>query len=667
MLLVAVAALAATPLSGQARRPMTLVDLAELPRVLDPQIAPDGRTITFMRSRPDWKLGRAVWSLWRQDVDGGAPKQLTSGGNGEIPGSTRWSPDGRTIAFVRDGQLQRIPADGGDVRPLTKHATPVTSPSWSPDGAAIYFLAADSRTPDERDRDRRRGDVYALDEGGKARQLWKVTVATGAEQVVTSGDLSVISYRLSRDGRRIALERAPGSLLDDAERAEVWVMDADGKNAHAVTSNHIEETDPELSPDGTEVLFLADASASLEPFYTTTIFTVRASGGVPRAVTTLPYAFDRATWSTDGRSIIASGNMGVHAEVFRIDRATGRAQPLTNGDHAVPPAPAASWSFDPVGGRLVFQLDEATRFGDVWLLDAFDGTHQARRVTDAFEAMNRAFALPRQEKIEWKSRDGTVVEGLLFYPLDYQAGRRYPLIVQLHGGPAESDKFGAGSGLVQNYFPVLAADGYAVLRPNYRGSQGYGSPFLRGIINDYFGRMVDDVMTGIDAVVARGVADPNRLALMGWSAGGHLVNKLVTVTNRFKAASSGAGAADWISLYAQTDLRTNRALVFGGTPWQSNAPIEALWGSSPVKDAANVKTPTLFFVGENDPRVPLAQSIEMFRAVQSAGAPTHLYVAPREGHQWGDLRHLIFKANAELEWFDRYVQGRAHAWQNPPE
>src|SRR5581483_1364501 len=246
-------------------------------------------------------------------------------------------------------------------------------------------------------------------------------------------------------------------------------------------------------------------------------------------------------------------------------------------------------------------------------------------------------------------------------------GTRYPLIVQMHGGPMESDKFGSGVGLFQNYFPVLTGKGYVVLRPNYRGSSGYGSAFYRDPVGNYFTNMHLDVMAAVDALVAQGIADPNQLMLMGWSAGGHLANKLITFTDRFKAASVGAGASDFISFYAQTDVRYVRTPWFGGTPWQADAPIAAYWNNSPVKDAAKARTPTLFFVGENDPRVPLPQSIEMWRALKSNDVPTHLYVGPREGHQWTGLHHLLFKANAELEWFENYGRGRTYQWETAPD
>ena len=379
------------------------------------------------------------------------------------------------------------------------------------------------------------------------------------------------------------------------------------------------------------------------------------------------YAIDAATWAPDGKSIYAVVNMGVHEEVFQIDVASHSAKQLTDGKHYIP-ATGSGWSFAPRAGLMAMQLDEPTRYGDVWTLPmSSTGGGAPTRITGVYDALERDFALPRQERVEWKSADRTAIEGLLVYPLDYREGTRYPLVVQLHGGPTESDKYGFGSGLLSNYVPVLAARGYAILRPNYRGSAGYGNAFYRDIIGGrYFKNMTDDVMTGVDALVKQGLADPDRLALSGWSAGGHLANKLITMTDRFKAASSGAGVANWLSMYGQTDTRANRTIWFGGTPWQKNAPIAAYWNNSPIKDVANARTPTLFFVGENDPRVPMPQSIEMYRALKSLDVPTHLYAAPRESHQWLEIRHLLFKANAELEWFEKYVRGRTYAWEQAP-
>ena len=256
------------------------------------------------------------------------------------------------------------------------------------------------------------------------------------------------------------------------------------------------------------------------------------------------------------------------------------------------------------------------------------------------------------------------VEGVVTYPADYQAGQKYPLAVMTHGGPQAADKYGIGS--MSYEIQVLAGKGYVSLQPNYRGSTGYGDAFLRDMVGHYFQNAHLDVMAGVDELIRRGVADPDRMVKMGWSAGGHMTNKMITFTDRFKAASAGAGVAQWMSMYAQSDIRSYRTPWFGGTPWQKDAPIDAYWNNSPLKDVANVKTPTLFFVGERDPRVPMPQSLEMYRALKSHGVPTHLYVAPREPHGWGELRHQLSKLNAEIEWFEKYATKRPFTPERAP-
>jgi dipeptidyl aminopeptidase/acylaminoacyl peptidase len=286
------------------------------------------------------------------------------------------------------------------------------------------------------------------------------------------------------------------------------------------------------------------------------------------------------------------------------------------------------------------------------------------QVTHVFDDLAKTFTLGRQEAITWKGADGVTVEGVVTYPVDYQAGQKYPLAVMTHGGPQAADKYSIGSMAYE--IQVLAGKGYVSLQPNYRGSTGYGDAFLRDMVGHYFQNAHLDVLAGVDELIRRGVADPDRMVKMGWSAGGHMTNKIITVTDRFKAAATGAGVAQWMSMYAQSDIRSYRTPWFGGTPWQKNAPIEAYWNNSPLKDVARVKTPTLFFVGERDPRVPMPQSIEMYRALKSLGVPTHLYVAPREPHGWGELRHQLSKLNAEIEWFERYATKRPFTPERAP-
>ena len=257
VMLAGIAALA-TP-GAQSRKPISIVELAEVPRILSPTLSPDGRSLAYMLSRADWRSGRLIWHLWRQEVGGGAPVQLTFAETGDIPVGLRWSPDGKTLLFLRAGQISLLSSAGGEARVLSRHATGVSSPTFTPDGTAIYFLAFDPPTAEERERTRLRDDVYAYDEDYKQRHLWKIAVATGEETQVTKGNFSVIEYKLSPDGTRLAVKETPSPLEEDGVRGEIWFMDADGGNARVLTSNEIEESGVHTYPSG-------PWHAGLEPF-----------------------------------------------------------------------------------------------------------------------------------------------------------------------------------------------------------------------------------------------------------------------------------------------------------------------------------------------------------------------------------------------------------------
>jgi dipeptidyl aminopeptidase/acylaminoacyl peptidase len=439
---LAAGASALAPLGAQARKPISIVELAEVPRIFSPTLSPDGRSLAYMLSRADWRSGRLLWHLWRQNVGGGPPVQLTFAETGDIPVGLRWSPDGQTLLFLRAGQMSLLPGEGGEARVLSRHATGVSSPTWTPDGTTIYFLATDPQTAEERERARLRDDVYAYDEDFRQRHLWKITVATGAETQVTKGNFSVLEYKLSPDGTRLAVKEAPSPLEEDGVRSEIWFMDASGENARKLTENDAEESGLDISPDNAQVLFVSESGPRLEPYYPFSLFVVPAAGGAVRAV--LPdyrYTVEQAVWSPRGaeavgnrsprQAILATVNMGVHTELFEIEPESGRTRQLTDGQHYIP----AGWSVTTGAGKIVFQVDEPTRFGDVWTLAISEMAATPQRITGHFDGLARSGSLPRQEKVEWKSADGTTIEGILFYPLDYQPGQRYPLVVQLHSGP----------------------------------------------------------------------------------------------------------------------------------------------------------------------------------------------------------------------------------------
>lgn len=661
--IIAILLLMPVTLAAQDRRTMSIVDIINVPSVGDPELSPDGRAVAYVISRADWERNRTVSHIWVVNADGSDNRQLTNGPQSES--SPRWSPDGSTIAFTTRRnddddyeQIYLISLAGGEARRLSEHATSVSALQWSPDGRSILFLASDPKTDDERAKDRAKDDVYRYDESYKHRHLWRIDVNGGQETRITEGDYSVLRYSLSRDGTRIAFHRGPSPLFDDSDEAEVWVMAADGSGARRLTENRVPESGAQLSPDNSRVLFVCACNGAFETYYNDKLFVVPAGGG-PARVLLADHLFEvnGAAWSAGGRAIFLTANTGVRNELFRYDVERDRLEQVTRGDHTV-----RGWSYRPTARAHAFGLETATNGGDVYVLR--DGARQPARVTREFDYLAATFRLPRVEAISWNGADGVAVEGLLWYPLDYEEGRRYPLVVQTHGGPASSDKFEfPGSG---DYVQTLAGLGYMVLQPNYRGSTGYGDAFLRDMVGHYFNQAHLDVMAGVDHLIARGMVDGDRMAKMGWSAGGHMTNKIITFTDRFKAASSGAGAVNWISMYGQSDVRIYRTPWFGGTPWQEDAPIDTYWAQSPLKDVAKVTTPTLVLVGENDPRVPMPQSVELFRALRANGVPTHLYVAPREPHGWRELRHRLFKANVELDWFERWVMEREYQWETAP-
>ncbi|HSF17204.1 MAG TPA: S9 family peptidase [Vicinamibacteria bacterium] len=646
----------------QATEPMTVVDLIEVPQIQDPQLSPNGAQLLYVLSGADWKENKRISHVWRVETDGSGSVKLTNGAEGER--SPQWSPDGSWIVFVakRDDdkheQLYLLSNLGGEARRLTEHASAVSAPSFSPDGVYVYFTASDPKTEDEKKKEELKDDVFSFDEDYKQEHLWRIRVADKSEERLTEGDFSVRGYDLSRDGAFVAHHRSPTPLFDNFDEGEVWLMRADGSEPRKLTENTVAESGAELSPDNEWVLFVSSSSADFDTYFNDNLFVVPAAGGPHRMLLSeMPYEVQRASWSADGSSIFFTANTGVRSELFEVELGGEVLTRLTEGEHSI-----TDWRFFPSSGQHVFGIDRRDNAGDLHLMPA-DGGDPAR-VTRVYEYLAREFELPRQEAIQWKGDDGETVEGLLYYPLDYREGTRYPLVVQTHGGPAASDKFGFGRW--SSYVQVLTAKGYFVFKPNYRGSTGYGDGFLRDMVGHYFRQAHLDVMTGVDHLIAEGLVDGERMVKMGWSGGGHMTNKIITFTDRFKAASSGAGAVNWISMYAQSDVRIYRTPWFGGTPWQEDAPIDTYWSHSPLKDIYKVKTPTIILVGEKDVRVPPPQSVELYRALKSLGVPTHLYIAPREPHGWQELRHELFKVNVELDWFEKHAMGRDYVWESAP-
>jgi dipeptidyl aminopeptidase/acylaminoacyl peptidase len=299
--------------------------------------------------------------------------------------------------------------------------------------------------------------------------------------------------------------------------------------------------------------------------------------------------------------------------------------------------------------RLIFQMCDPENPDDFYTADL--KTWKTKRLTNTNPQTNN-FAHGKYKTVTWKSNDGKEVEGILIYPFNYNPAKKYPLIIQLHGGPNSSYKLEYGLSWV-TYPDVLSGKGYIILQPNYRGSAGYGDNFYRGIIGNFFKMGSEDILSGIDYLIKTGVIDETKIGIMGFSAGGHFTNWLITQTNKFKVASSGAGLSNWISFYAQTEVPYLRELWLGVNPYDD---IEKCISLSPITYAHNVKTPTFFFCGDKDNRVPFQQTLEMYRALKRYNIPARLLVLPEEGHSIGDLKRQMVKMKSEFEWMEKYLK-----------
>ena len=387
------AVVAASFASAQEKRPMTIVDLLDMPQVGSPRLSPDGTELLYTRADTDWEKNGHTTHIHRVGTDGSGDVRLTNGEHGES--HPRWSPDGTRVAFLaRRGegpfsQIHLMRNRGGEAAPLTDHGSSVQSFAFSPDGNHIFFLAPDPKTAEEKKKDELQDDVFAFDEDYKQRHLFRVAVAEEGSveaERITEGDYSVLQFRLSDDGMRIAHSRAPSPLFDNRDEGEVWIMDADGGNALQLTDNTVSEFGAQLSPDGTRVMFLSDSSADLETYFNDNIFLVPAAGGPHRLLfEDMPHEVTGARWAPDG-SIWFTANTGVRTQLFHAGIEDAAPTALTDGDHSL-----SGWNFQAAAGKHVFGISNPKNNGDVHLLPADGGTRCRSRASSTISRRPSCF------------------------------------------------------------------------------------------------------------------------------------------------------------------------------------------------------------------------------------------------------------------------------------
>ena len=658
-LIILMSLLTITILTAQEKRPMNFTDVVNLKRVSSPRLSPDGDQLLFTMSKACWKDNKYISHIYRIQTSGTGLVQMTNGKNGESGG--HWSPHGETIAFISkrgadDSQIFFLNNSGGEAVQFTEHEGDIHTLQWSPDGKQIYFLATDPLTEEEKKKKEIKDDAFLFEQNWQPRHVWMIDVQSKEEKRLTEGDFSIRSFNLSRDGSKIVYSKAPTPLYDDVLNAEICLMDLEDGSAKQITNNGVYESSIELSPDNKHILFVSDSDEDLEEHYfQSTLFTVPVKGGTPELIIPdfTPEIYG-ATWSADGSHIYFTANMGVHVEIFSVDMKKRNTVQLTDGMHSF-------YGFDyvPQINKIVYLINTPYNPGKVWIANMDPFTPEM--IYDPYREELKTFELAKYEVIEWKGEDGQPIEGILIYPIDYQKDISYPLLAHTHGGPASSDKMD-----FDGYDHARAGRGYAILKINYRGSTGYGNEFLRDMVGHYFYHADGDVLTGVDYLTEKGIADPDKIGTMGWSAGGHMTNWLITITDRFKAASSGAGASNWVSMYAQSDVRIYRTPWFLGDPWHEDSPLDTYRTHSPIFRIYNATTPTLIMVGENDKRVPMPQSVELYRGLKANGVPTELVVFPRSGHGPRELLHRLYRMNKQFEWLEKYIRDKKFTFDEPP-
>lgn len=646
-------------LSAQEKKSMTFVDAINVKGIFGLRLSPDSSQALFSQSEADWKKNRHISHIWRMNVDGTDVVQMTNSKDGEESGI--WSPDGKYISFVTKRENEKVQIyllnnGGGEAIQLTHHKTSISSHCWSPCCQKVYFLADDPLTEKEEKQKKEKDDAYIFEHNFKPTHLWVFDLKTKEEKRMTEGDFTIREISISRDGTKMLFAAAPTPLYDDILNSEIWIMDLKDNSKRQITQNGIYESDISLSPDNSQILFIAESDANLmDYYYQSNLFMVPAEGGTPKVI--IPdFAYEAydTDWSADGNSIYFTANMGIHSEIFSLRLEDLKLKQITDGEHAI-----SRFDYNPKTDTILYEVNFPHNPDTFWMMDM--RSLSARMIHDPHPEL-KEFKLAKYEAVRWMSTDGKEVEGILVYPVDYEKGKRYPLLAHTHGGPMGSDKF-----TFDGYAHARAGRGYAIFKPNYRGSTGYGNEVLRDMVGHYFLHADDDVLTGVDYLVQKGIADPDKLGTLGWSAGGHMTNWLVTQTDKFKAASSGAGASNWISMYAQSDVRIYRTPWFLGNPWHKDAPLNTFREHSPIFYVHQAKTPMLIMCGENDRRVPLPQSIEMYRGLKANGVPTELVIFPRSGHGPRELRHRLYRWNKEFQWLEKYIRGMDFQFEIPPD
>lgn len=604
-------------------------------RLSDMRLSPDQTRIALTVFEPPSGTERTS-NIWIVPLSSGEPQRFTTSSKSDH--SARWSPDGKTLAFLSNRtdttQIYLLSLNGGEAAPLTEGKNNIDAFEWSPDGTRIAFLAPDEKTDAEEKKEKEKDDARIVDQDDKPSRLRVIDLASKKIQELTAGAWSFSELQWLPDGKQLVVIGTdhPESIKFTSR---IFLISSQGGDLKEIAAPPGLFNDLKVSKDGARISYLAGRKD--EPFQEA-LFTVDLAGGQPRniAVESIDREFISYQWDAEN-TLLALVENGFRSRLYRI-AAGGETASLPDsgmnqqGDFAVTSS-----------GMLVFVGETAIDPPEVWTMD--EKGHASARTH--FNKQLKETGLLQPEILRYKSFDGLEIEAALLKPAKTQA--KLPLIVLVHGGPT-----GRWANSYDSWGQLLAAKGFAVFYPNIRGSSGYGHRFTVMNRQDWGGADFKDVMAGVDFLIAKGIADPQRLGIGGWSYGGYMAEWAITQTNRFKASVCGAGMSDIASEFGTEDKDTNvYDAWFNGLPYEQP---EVFRKSSPVTYLKNAKTPTLILQGEADVIDPIGQSQQLYRALKHYGVETEFILYPREGHGLREEKHLIDRLTRIVQWYESHVK-----------
>lgn len=662
---IAVALLAAGSVSAQTRRPATFDDVLNIKAVQGATVSPDGKTAIYTVRQWVSEQDRmeARTHVWRVATDGSAPaRQITFGERGDS--QPQFSPDGKFISFVSSrgaadakAQIYVMSIEGGESWKLTDAKESVSSYSWAPDSARLAYVATDPRSSEEEANIKKRDDERVFEGDFRYQHAWVVDLASKQATRITEGTTYTLqgAPSWSPDGKRLVFGAGATPMLRD-NRRDVYIADLASKSIEKISTNWGSDGQPRWSPDGKTIAWVMEPNATAAMpdgtahgvimqqrlvLYDVGAKTIKDIGG------TFDVDPGAPIWTNEGQRVMFVGGQRAYNEAFAYDLTSGRYTQLSqrrtiNGT-----------SISKDGRTIVVTMDAPDAATEVYVTDP--SFQNLRRLTTTNPQL-ADLAQGETEVITWKSSDGVEVEGVLLKPVGYKAGTRYPTLVVAHGGPAGAFLNGFRLGGLEGG-QVWAGKGWAVFYPNPRGSSNYGQKTLAANVNDWGGGDFKDINTGVDALVARGIADPDKLAHIGWSYGGYMTAWTITQTTRYKAAMVGAGLTNMWSMYGTNDIPSILIAYFGGIPNPKTLPLYL--DRSAMSHIDKATTPTLILHGANDERVPTGQAYELYRGLKDRGKPTELVFYPREGHGISEYYHQKDRLERIYNWVTKYTLGAA--------